>query len=249
MRRKKNENEEVQEIKQKRRKQNKDNGELSKGIEIANKAVEKDRKKKKQTLEKQEKVKKDNKIFKYIIMIIVVVVIILLFKYRHIIGITFSKEITEENAIVIETTTSDNKVYPYQNEILVYSKGTLSTYSRYGKKTWEYAFDETFIPEINTSGKYIQVINKDGGYIYVFENKYESCRKKIEGSIKLARINEKGQSIIHYSKEGVKSDIGIYDKKGNQEYEVTLKTDNIADIILSDNGRYLCMYEVETRWN
>ena len=60
------------------------------------------------------------------------------------------KEISENEAIIIETTTSDNKVYAYQNELLVYSKGKLETYSRYGKKTWEYTFEETFIPEITT---------------------------------------------------------------------------------------------------
>ena len=171
----------------------------------------------------------------------------MLFKYRHIAGITLYKEITENDSIVIDTITTDNKVYEYQNEILVYSKGTLTTYSKYGKKTWEYTFEETFIPEINTAGEYIQAINKDSGYIYVFDNKYESCRKKIDGNIKLANINEKGQSVIYYSKEGIKSDVSIFNKKGNKEYEVTLKTENIANILLTNNSRYLLMYEVETR--
>lgn len=240
-----NKTEEVKEVKEKRRKQNKENEELAKGVEIAKKALQKEKKPKK--IAKEEKEKRPNHILKYIIGLVVLVLIILLFKYRHVIGITFSKEITEADAIVIGTTTSDNKVYAYQNEILVYSKGTLTTYSKYGKKTWEYTFDETFIPEINTNGKYIQVVNKDSGYIYVFDNKYESCRKKIDGTIKKTSINEKGQSVIHYSKEGVKSDIGIYDKKGNEKYEVTLKTENIANALLSDNGRYLLMYEVETQ--
>lgn len=246
MKKKKNESEEVQKVTQKRRKQNKENDELSKGIKIANRAVQKEKKQRKEKITKASKEEKNTSIIKYILVLAVIVLLILLFKYRHIIGITFSKEITEEDSIVIETTTADNKVYPYQNELLVYSKGKLTTYSRYGKKTWEYTFDETFIPEINTNGKYIQVINKDSGYIYVFDNKYESCRKKIDGKIKLASINEKGKSVIHYSKEGIKSDIGIFDKKGKQQYEVTLKTENVASVMISKNGRYLLIYEVET---
>jgi len=239
-----------QEMKIKRRKQGIEEAkELSKGIEIANKAVEKEKKKRKKRVEKEYEDKQINKYIKYILIAIVIVAVILLCKYRHIIGITLYKDITEADAIVIDRATTDNQVYAYKNEILVYSKGTLSTYSRYGKKTWEYTFDETFIPEINTTGNYIQVINKDSGYIYIFDNKYESCRKKIDGKIKLASINQKGQSTIHYSKEGIKSDIGIFDKKGNQQYEITLKTDNVAGILASENGKYLLIYEVETRWN
>lgn len=246
MRKKTNQTDEVQEIKQKRRKQNKGNEEIAKGIEIANKAVEKEKKKRKKKVEEDTVDSSIPRIIKTIIIVMIAILIILLFKYRHIIGITFSKEITEADSIVIDIATSDNKFYEYQNEILIYSKGKLTTYSRYGKKTWEYTFDETFIPEINTAGKYIQVINKDNGQVYVFENKYESSRMKIDGTIKIASINKKGQSVIHYSKEGVKSDIGIFDKRGNEQYEITLKTDNIAKVLLSDNGNYLLMYEIET---
>ncbi len=243
------ESQEVQEVKQKRRKQGMENEDISKGIEIAKKALQKEKKQKQKEIEKKEKKRKKStsSILKYILIIVSIIIIVLLFKYRHIIGITFSKEISEQDAIVIDIATSDNKVCAYQNEILVYSKGILTTYSRYGKKTWEYTFDETFIPEINTNGKYIQVVNKDSGYIYVFDNKYESCRKKIDGTIKKSSINENGESVIHYSKEGIKSDIGIFDKKGKQKYEVTLKTENIASATVSKNGRYLLIYEVETQ--
>lgn len=230
----------------KRRKQGKENVEISKGIEIANKAVEKEKNKRAKNLQKQED-KKKSPIIKYILWLVLASILLLLAKYRHIIGITLFKEITEEDAILIETTTSDNKVYAYQNEILVYSKGSLATYSKYGKKTWEYTFEETFIPEITTNGKYIQVVNKDSGYIYVFDNKYESTRKKIEGTIKKASINEKGQSIVHYSKEGIKSNVGIFDKKGNEKYAITLSTENVARVELTPNGRYAVIYEVETK--
>lgn len=232
----------------KRRKQGKENVEISKGIEIANKAVEKEKNKRAKNLQKQaQEDKKKSPIIKYILWLVLAGILLLLAKYRHIIGITIFKEITEEDAILIETTTSDNKVYAYQNEILVYSKGSLVTYSKYGKKTWEYTFEETFIPEITTNGKYIQVVNKDSGYIYVFDNKYESTRKKIEGTIKKASINEKGQSIVHYSKEGIKSNVGIFDKKGNEKYAITLSTENVARVELTPNGRYAVIYEVETK--
>lgn len=252
MRKKTNNVNEETEIKQKRRKQGIENNELNKGVEIAKKAI------KKEKIQRQKKIKeikkeqseinpKIKKVIKYILFCIFVVIVFLLIKYRHIIGITFCKEITEEDSIVIEMTTADNKIYAYQNEILVYSKGKLITYSRYGKKTWEYTFDETFIPEISTSGKYIQVVNKDSGYVYVFDNKYESCREQIKGNIKRASINSKGQSVIYYSKEGIKSNISVYDKKGNEKYKITLNDENVAKVDLSDNGRFVVLYEIDTQ--
>lgn len=252
MRKKTNNVNEETEIKQKRRKQGIENNELNKGVEIAKKAI------KKEKIQRQKKIKeikkeqseinpKIKKVIKYILFCIFAVIVFLLIKYRHIIGITFCKEITEEDSIVIEMTTADNKIYAYQNEILVYSKGKLITYSRYGKKTWEYTFDETFIPEISTSGKYIQVVNKDSGYVYVFDNKYESCREQIKGNIKRASINSKGQSVIYYSKEGIKSNISVYDKKGNEKYKITLNDENIAKVDLSDNGRFVVLYEIDTQ--
>ena len=239
------------EVKQKRRKQGKENAELLKGVQIANKAVQKENKKRekdktKQRKEKQKEDRTKQPFVGYILLFTVTILIVIFFKYRHVIGITFSREISEKDAIVVETITSDNKIYAYQNQILAYSKGKLVTYSKYGKNTWEYSFDETFIPSISTKGKYIQVVNKENGYIYVFDNKYETCRKKINGIIKQASINSKGQSAIHYSKEGAKSNIGIYDKKGNEEYTITLPTDNVAKVDLSDNGKYLMFYEVDT---
>lgn len=250
-----NENEQT-EVKQKRRKQANEGKELNKGVEIANKAREKEQKRKikqeKKEIKKEYKEYKEHntqrkQVIKYILIFLVIVLVFMLFKYRHIIGITFSRDITEEDGIIIEMTTSDNDVYAYQNEILVYSKGKMATYSKYGKQTWEYTFDETFIPEITTNGKYIQVVNKDSGHIYVFDNKYETCRKKIDGTIKRASINSKGQSVIHYSKEGVKSNVSVYDKKGNEKYKITLKEENIAKVQLSDNGKYLLLYEIDTQ--
>ena len=247
MRKKTNNSENIEsEVKQKRRKQGKENKELNKGVEIANNALEKEKKKIIKKEVKKDKNKSRKSFIKYIFIFIILLLFFALYKYRHIIGITFYKDITEEDCIIIETTTSDNKVYAYQNEILVYSKGKLTTYSKYGKKTWEYTFDETFIPEITTNDKYIQVVNKDSGYIYVFDNKYESCRKKINGTIKKSSINAKGQSVIHYSKEGIKSNIGVYDKKGNEKYMITLKEENIVKVELSDNSKYLLLYEIDT---
>ncbi|MDD2628074.1 MAG: DUF5711 family protein [Clostridia bacterium] len=234
---------------QKRRKASK---EISKGIEIVNNFNKKKKKQKENNLKKAKKTRNREKNItkrRIIIFLLVVITIVLLFyigKYRHILGITWEKHTTHKDIIIVETTSSENKIYAYKNEVLVYSKGELATYNRYGKKTWEYKFDETFIPDIKTNGKYIQVVNKEKGDLYIFENKYEICREKIGGKINLFNINARGESVIHYSKAGSKSVIGVYKKRGDKKYEVTLANPNIAEVLLSYNGKDVIYYEIGT---
>ncbi len=238
--------------KQENKKRRKVSKGISKGIEIVNNANKKKEKQKESNLKKikRMKAKKKNITKKKIVLFFVIIMFIaLLFyigKYRHVLGITWEKDTTHKDITIVETTSTENKIYAYKNEILVYSKGELATYNRYGKKTWEYKFDETFIPDIKTNGKYIQVINKEKGNLYIFENKYEICREKIDGRINLSNINARGESVIHYSKAGSKSVIGVYKKRGDKKYEVTLTNPNIAEVLLSHNGKDVIFYEIGT---
>ena len=184
------------------------------------------------------------KLIRLLIFVLILVILYYIIRNRHILGITFSRKSNENDTLIIETNTAENTILNYQRELLVCSKGNLTTYSGYGEKTWEYDLEEVFIPEVNVSGKYIQVVNKDTGNFYIFSGKYEKARKRIEGNIKTAAINKRGDSAIHYSTSGLKSVVGIYNSNGNLEYKVTLTNSNIIDIDLSNNSRYMAIYEI-----
>lgn len=190
--------------------------------------------------------RKLKKVIKGLLFAIIAVIIFYVMKNRHILGITLSRKVTDKEVTIIDINSSESSIIPYRNELLVYSKGNMSTYSKYGEKTWEHSLEETFIPYVIVKGKYVQVVNKDTGYLYIFSNKYEKARKKIDGKIKDATINTRGDSAIYYSTSGVKSAIGIYNNTGNLKYKVTLKNSNVVRMELSDNSKYLAIYDVES---
>ncbi len=207
--------------------------------------VNKERENKKQQ-KKQLKleIQLDNKkITALIIGVIVIVCIIVANNYTSL-GLVLNKNIDDEDAVQIELTTSNNKIIPFGNEILVYNKGKITNYNSNGRMTGEITLEDTIEADIHTSGKYIQVINKDKGLVYVYKNKYEVARIKIEGKIYSGSINSDGMSVIEYSSNGNKTELGIYDNSGEKKYNVKLSNDIIGKYVLSDNSKYLAYVDV-----
>ena len=179
--------------------------------------IEKNNKKTKKIQKKNIKNKtgmtaKKKRMIKVVIVVALIIAAIILIKNYHKVGLVINKEITTKDSVVISNASSNNIIKPYRDEILVYSSGTYATYNRFGKQTWTVKLDTTFVPEISTAGKYIQILNKDKGYIYVYYNKYESARIKIDGTIKSGKILEDGTSLIEYMTAGSKTVRGLYDK-------------------------------------
>lgn len=174
---------------------------------------------------------------------IVVILIIVVNNYTSL-GLVLNKNIDSEDTVQIELQTSNNKVVSYENEILVYNKGKITSYNSYGKQTGEIIIEDTIEADIQTCGKYIQVINKDKSLVYVYKNKYEVARIKIDGQIYSANINNDGMSVIEHSSTGNKTVLGIYDNSGKQKYVVKLGGNIVGKYVLSDNSKYLAYAEI-----
>lgn len=187
---------------------------------------------------------KKKRMLKVLLILAIIILCIVLFKNYHKIGLVINKEITAKDVAIVTNTSSNNIIKPYRDEILVYSAGSYATYNRFGKQTWQVKLDTTFVPEISTAGKYIQILNKDKGYIYIYYNKYESARVKIDGTIKSGKILEDGTSLIEYATTGSKTVIGIYDKNGKEKYKTKINSNTIGQYVLSDSGRYLAYTEI-----
>lgn len=178
--------------------------------------------------------------------IIAIILIVLVNNYAAL-GLVLNKNITSDNAVEVELQTSNNKIVPYGSEILVYNKGTITSYNNSGRQTGEITLEDTIEADINTSGKYIQIINKDKGLVYVYKNKYEVARIKIEGEIYSGSINDEGTSVIEYSSNGNKTELGVYNNSGKMKYNVKLSNNIIGKYVLSDNSRYLVYVDVNVR--
>lgn len=189
-------------------------------------------------------IKLDKKQITTLIVCVVIILVIIVINNYTALGLVLNKNIDSEDAVQVELQTSNNQIIPFGNEILVYNKGTITIYNSYGKNTGEITLEDTVEADILTSGKYIQVINKDKGIVYVYKNKYEVARIKIDGQIYSGNINSDGTSVIEYSANGNKTALGVYDNSGKMRYNIKLSNDIIGKYVLSDNSKYLAYVDV-----
>ena len=211
------------------------------------KAAREANKKNKKTLKEKLKLKLQNidkkKVLTLVGVIVVVLVIIAINNYTAL-GLVLNKNINSGDAIHIELQTTNNKIIPFNNEVIVYNQGKMLFYDNYGRQTGTLTLEDTLDADIQTSGKYIQIVNKDKKIVYVYKNKYEVGRIKIEGDIYSANINKQGISVIEYSSNGNKTELGIYESSGEKIYNIKLSNKIIGKYVLSDDSRYLAYIDV-----
>lgn len=229
---------------------------LSDGIEIVNKHKKKlkqDREKRigktKKELEIELEKKNEEEItFKPVMISLVTIIIIILlycyFQYAPIFGIGIKLNRAEAPKQIDIVSTESDYYDMYQEELLVYSNQTFTTYDKNGKKTWSYSLDQMFTPEIYIQDKYMVVTNNASGYIYMFENKKEILNKKIEGKIGNIYLDTYGNIAVEYASNGYKKIVGIYNKNGENIYNAHLDNSTIADIKLLENGKKLLVTKV-----
>ncbi len=186
----------------------------------------------------------DTKTKKWLIVGASVIILIITINNYTSLGLVINKNIDIDDAVQINLQTSNNKIIPLGNEILVYNKGVITSYNNHGKNTVKITLEDSADVDITTSGEYIQVINKDKGVVYVYKDKYEVARIKIQGQIYSGIINNKGVSIIEYSANGGKTALGIYDSQGQIKYNVKLSNKMIGKYVISNNSKYLAYADV-----
>lgn len=193
---------------------------------------------------KLNKVKLDKKKISILVGILLLFILVICLKNYKELGLVINRKITDESVNTVELASKNNSIFSYKNEVLVYSMGNLATYDRYGKNTWTESLSTVADATVNVSGNYIQVVNKDKGIIYVYKNKYETARIKIEGTIKSAEINENGYTVVEYTITGAKTVLSVYDKSGKVKYNVKLGQEVIGKYALSNDARYLAYVDI-----
>lgn len=195
--------------------------------------------------EKIKNIKLDKKKIKIFIIAMIVLVLLIIINNYTALGIVINKNIDIKDAVEVQLQTTIEQILPFENEILVYSKGKISIYNNYGKNTSVIELEDVVDVDIATAGKYIQVINKDKNIVYVYKNKYEVARIKVDGKIHTGNINSDGTSVIEYSSNGSKLTLGIYDNSGDIKYNIRPNKNIIGKYVLSENSKYLAYTDVD----
>ena len=171
------------------------------------------------------------------------VIVLCLMNYSEF-GLVLNKKITDEDVVKVDLISTNNKIYSYYNEVLIADSDKITTYNKYGRKTWEIKMQGAIDAKIVTNGKYLQIINTDKSIAYVFNDKYESAQIRVEGKILSGNITSKGDSVIEYEASGNKKILGVYDKHGKARYNVKLSNNTIGQYILSEDSKKLVYVDV-----
>ena len=171
------------------------------------------------------------------------VIVLCIMNYSNL-GLVLNKNITDDDVVKIDLISSNNKIYSYYNEVLITDTDKITTYNKYGRKTWEVKMQGAIDAKIVTNGKYLQIINTDKSIAYVFNDKYETAQIRVEGKIFSGNINSKGDSVIEYEASGNKKILAVYDKHGKAKYNVKLSSNTIGQYILSEDSKKLVYVDV-----
>lgn len=180
----------------------------------------------------------------YAIGIVAVLVTLLCIMNYSDFGLVLNKSITDEDVTTVDLISSNNKIYSYYNEVLIVDSSGISTYNKYGRKTWDLDMQGAIDTRIDTNGKYLQVINADKSMVYIYKDKYEIAQIRIDGKILYGTINPKGDSVIEYEASGNKAILAVYDKNGKLKYNIKLSNNIISAYVLSDDSTKFAYVDV-----
>lgn len=180
-------------------------------------------------------------------VIIIVFLIYILIEYGPLFGLTLKKDADISSLKKIDIVSTDQDIYKaYNSNLIFYSAQTISMYNSNTHQTFSYKLPEAFNPIIYNSNNYMLVLNSEKGMMYLFSNKTEILDKKIDGKIIYAYVDDSGNFAIEYSSNEYKKIIGVFNKNGDNLYNVYLDSNAIIDIKLLDSGEKLIVAQTLT---
>lgn len=184
------------------------------------------------------------RLFTSIFLVAIIIGAYLFFEYSAIIGIKLPTKLNKD--INVDIVSTENDIYKaYNNELLVYSNHSISTYNKRGKKTWEYSLETSFNPSIYVHENYMAISNNSSGIIYLFNKKNEILNMKVDGKIECIYMDNNGNMAVEYSTNSYKKIIGVYDSKGKNLYNSYSEYTAIIDIKLLNNASKLLLVQAD----
>ena len=157
----------------------------------------------------------------------------------------WKKEVTEKQAKSIELDGDDNtQVYAYEKYICVFRKKNLEFYNKVGTQVGKLELD---INEavFTTTGRYMAISEKDGSKFYLICGKEKLFESEIEGNINQINVSNSGYVSIVISNTSYKSVVDVFDKTGEEVFKTNLVSARVADVCISQDGKYLAIAEID----
>ena len=155
------------------------------------------------------------------------------------------REIYQKDTKMIELDGDENaQIYAYDKYICILRKKTLEFYNKMGSKV------ETIDIDINkamftSQGRYMAIAEENGQKFYLICGKEKLFENEIDGNISHVNVSKSGYISIVISNASYKSIIGVYNKKGTEVFKKNLVLSRVADVSISQDGKYLAIAEID----
>ena len=155
------------------------------------------------------------------------------------------KEILQENTKYIELDVDENtQVYAYDKYICVFRKKTLEFYNKVGTLVDKIELD------INkavfaSAGRYMAICEENGHKFYLICGREKIYENQVEGNINQINVSRTGYISVVISNSTYKSIVDVYNRSGKEIFKTNLVNARVADISISQDGKYLAIAEVD----
>lgn len=155
------------------------------------------------------------------------------------------KEILQENARTIELDGDENtQIYAYDKYICLFRKKTLEFYNKNGIQVQKIQLDINKAVFVS-AGKYLAICEENGQKFYLICGKEIILENEADGVINQINVSKSGYISIVMSNASYKSIIQVYNKGETPIFKTNLVTSRVADVSISDDGKYLAIAEID----
>ena len=156
-----------------------------------------------------------------------------------------SKEILQEDTRYIELDGDEStQVYAYDKYICVFRKKTLEFYNKVGTKVDEIELGINKAV-FTSAGRYMAICEENGQKFFLICGKEKIYENEIEGNILQINVSRTGYISVVMSNTSYKSIIDVYNRSGKEIFKTNLVTARVADVSMSQDGKYLAIAEVD----
>lgn len=185
------------------------------------------------------------------IFVVAIIVIVALYmtnnEFRNWIDVEiFRKEISQDGVTTIELDEGESSnIYAFNKHIGILSKNTLALYSLNGEKETNLEVQITN-PLFDSANCFLIIGESNGKKLYVIEDKEVAWESEVEGNISKVYINKNGYVAVIMTGTSYKSEVQVFDPKGNSLFISFLSYTMAVDVSISNDNKYLAIAEVDT---
>ena len=158
----------------------------------------------------------------------------------------FKKNITENNAIVIQIEKEKNPYfYAFDKYVVKLEENTLTRLTASGKEDTKLKV-EISNPIFAENEKSLVIAEKNKQKIYLVTDKQIEWQKELDGNISRVSVNKNGYVSVILTGTTYKSVVVVFNREGKELFRMFLANNIAVDSTISDDNKYMSFAEIDT---